>query len=279
MTMSDDGNHQDGEAGDGLFGAMLTLAGQTLQYYIYAGNDSAGVLSPERAEYEFYTVQPAILPGDVVMNEVMAAGYDSWIELLNTTTEPLDLNGMAISYDPVSSVRWNLPDTVIGAKGYYVFNPYADKGVTQPGTFPLSDAGGALALVNSGGGAVDSLAYGQQVPGKTTGRYPNGYGPVTFMPPTGGSHNRIGTTPPSGFLLYPNPARETVYLETGCCQGPMTVTIYSSTGDIVMEREYFCGKESVPEAFPVGISSLGSGLYLVMVSNNGDIATKKLIVY
>ena len=279
MTMTDDGNHQDGNAGDGLFGAILTIAGHTLQYYLYAENDSAGVLSPERAEYEFYTVQPAILPGDVVMNEVMAAGYDSWIELLNTTTEPLKVNGMAISYDPVSSVRWNLPDTVIGVIGYYVFNPYSDMGVTQPGTFPLSAAGGTLALVNSGGFPVDSLAYGQQVPGKTTGRYPNGYGPVTFMPPTGGSHNRIGTTPPSGFLLYPNPARETVYLETGCCQGPMTVTIYSATGVMVMKREYFCRQETVPEAFPVGTSQFGSGLYLIRVSGNGETTSQKLIIY
>ena len=70
--MFDDGVHTDGNAGDSIYGTGLACSGYTIQYYIYAENDSSAAFSPERAEYEYYAIQPVIKPGYVVINEMLA---------------------------------------------------------------------------------------------------------------------------------------------------------------------------------------------------------------
>jgi hypothetical protein len=52
--MYDDGMHNDGAAQDGIYATTLTMNSETMQYYIYAENDNAGIFSPQRAEYEYY---------------------------------------------------------------------------------------------------------------------------------------------------------------------------------------------------------------------------------
>jgi hypothetical protein len=54
--MYDDGMHDDGAAGDGVFGAFVTMQSDSLQYYIYAENTNAGAFSPARAEHEFHVL-------------------------------------------------------------------------------------------------------------------------------------------------------------------------------------------------------------------------------
>ncbi len=54
--MFDDGNHEDGAAGDGIYGVSLLAGNSSIQYYIYAENNDASAFSPVRAEYEFYAV-------------------------------------------------------------------------------------------------------------------------------------------------------------------------------------------------------------------------------
>jgi hypothetical protein len=52
LPMFDDGKHDDGAAGDGIFGTVF-LAKTGMQYYILAENDDAVGLLPERAGFEF----------------------------------------------------------------------------------------------------------------------------------------------------------------------------------------------------------------------------------
>lgn len=54
IAMFDDGQHNDGAAGDGIYGAIITLLSDYMQYYVYAENENAGIFSPQRAEHEFY---------------------------------------------------------------------------------------------------------------------------------------------------------------------------------------------------------------------------------
>ncbi|MFT4761948.1 MAG: hypothetical protein ACI9XO_004608 [Paraglaciecola sp.] len=56
IEMSDDGMHGDGESGDGIYGAFIpyTDLDTAVKYYIRAQNSEAMMLSPQRAEYEFY---------------------------------------------------------------------------------------------------------------------------------------------------------------------------------------------------------------------------------
>jgi hypothetical protein len=67
--MFDDGSHNDSLAADHIYGAKIIPDGDIIQYYVYAENDSAGIFSPERAEYEYYSIQPQIDKGDIIINE------------------------------------------------------------------------------------------------------------------------------------------------------------------------------------------------------------------
>jgi len=60
VHMLDDGNHNDGAAGDGVYGVSIQVGEAAFQYYIYAENNDAAMFSPERAEDEFYTLELAL---------------------------------------------------------------------------------------------------------------------------------------------------------------------------------------------------------------------------
>ena len=278
--MTDDGNHHDGVAGDGIFGARLTLDGKSIQYYIVAQNDSAAVLSPPRAEFEFYSIQPLLKPGDIVVNEILT-GSSPWIEVLNNTAEPLNVEGLSLSATKMSYGQWPLPDSIVRPGKYLVVYPdYMPDNSSNSASWPLSMSGGSIFLTDSLGTLLDSVTYSSQVSGKTTGRYPNGYGPMTFMPPTPGQYNRTGTTPVSGFGLYPNPARGTATIEMVNPQGPARVDIYNSMGMIVSENQFSTGLSTMESmAVQTDISELSAGLYMVKLTCNGNSTIKKLIIY
>ncbi|MCP4582564.1 MAG: lamin tail domain-containing protein, partial [candidate division Zixibacteria bacterium] len=96
--MLDDGNHNDGAAGDGVYGVSVQTGNTDLHYYIYAENDEAAMFSPARAEYEFYTIA---VTGDIAINEFMASNdttaadpdgdYDDWLELYNNSDNDISL--------------------------------------------------------------------------------------------------------------------------------------------------------------------------------------------
>ncbi|MCB0314021.1 MAG: hypothetical protein KDH84_12290, partial [Calditrichaeota bacterium] len=95
-VMKDDGQSNDGDAGDQYYGAVLPALGenQTLDYYISANDDQGAVnRTPYDAPASFYTVttpgnQPALF-----INEFMASNstviadpfgeYDDWVEIYN----------------------------------------------------------------------------------------------------------------------------------------------------------------------------------------------------
>jgi hypothetical protein len=68
VEMFDDGLHNDGTAGDNIYGVSIPIGASDLQYYIYSENTNAGIFSPQRAEHEYYNL---ILYNDVVINEIM----------------------------------------------------------------------------------------------------------------------------------------------------------------------------------------------------------------
>jgi hypothetical protein len=119
VQMFDDGAHNDGAAGDHVYGANVTLNGVTMEYYIYAENANAGLYSPQRAEHEYHTLAINIMlpaQGDILINEVMAdngtTAYDSngenddWVELYNTTSTAKDLTGLYLSDDLSNLIKW-----------------------------------------------------------------------------------------------------------------------------------------------------------------------------
>lgn len=223
VSMLDDGLHQDGAAGDGIFGASFVMLDPTMQYYIYAENAQAGIFSPARAEHEFYMATPN-LPnaGDVVINEILAdnesgeadeAGeLEDWVELYNNTSQPVSLFGLYLSDDPAERNKWAFPANVsIPANGYLIV--WMDNDDLQGpfhANFKLAAGGETLILSNGTSTVLDEVTFGQQLPDITYGRYPNGTGSFTFMPPTYSAQNSltIDTNEPQNEVtlrILPNP--------------------------------------------------------------------------
>ncbi len=203
VEMFDDGQHNDGQANDGLFGGSIDVNNSGCHYYIYAENNSAATFSPARAEYEFYNIDVVDDLSDVVINEFMASNdttaadqdgeYDDWIELFNTGDEDVSLSGCYLTDDETELFQWAFPDTSIEANGYLIV--WADEDEEQEGlhaSFKLSAGGESVLLVDSDGETVDGIDFGEQDEDISFGRFPNGTGPFLQMTPTFSDENVDG---------------------------------------------------------------------------------------
>ncbi|HNZ43219.1 MAG TPA: CotH kinase family protein [Bacteroidales bacterium] len=288
IKMFDDGNHNDGIAGDGVYGANILVSGTVVQYYIYAQNDSAGVFSPERAEYEFYSIQPQLRQGDFVINELMAVNnaaaadqdneYDGWIELFNATNEPQSLTNLFLSDDSLTLTKWGFPDTLVPGHGFVIV--WADNDLAQQGlhtNLSLNPAGGYLYVSGADNLLIDKVYYGQQIANKTFGRYPNGFGPFVYMPSSFAQNNYAGTSPVKDFLVYPNPAAGTIYIEMRPDEEISGFKIYNANGQQVFERNISnCNTDSA--ILEIDVSRFNIGLYIAVVETEKGIITKKFVV-
>jgi spore coat protein CotH len=156
VQMFDDGAHNDGAAGDHVYGASVTMNTAELEYYIYTENANAGLFSPQRAEHEYHTlltVVPLAAVGEVVVNEIMSSNSttaddnygesDDWIELYNTTSGALSVAGLWLSDDPINMSKWQIPaGTIIEPNGYLIIWTDEDGGQSGLHTnFKLTSAG------------------------------------------------------------------------------------------------------------------------------------------
>jgi len=282
----DDGQHNDGDAGDGIYGARISDIGHTIQYYLYAENDSAGIFSPEGAGYEYYSAQPVTMQGDLVINEVKASADpgkslpDHWIELLNTTSEPIGLSGFSLAAGESGLSQWEFPDTVIRAKSYLAVMSADDTSHGLQAGFSLPSGNGVIRLLNNNGTVIDSVLYGNSVPGKSIGRYPNGYGSFTYMIPSFSMNNFIGTTPAIGFSLYPNPARSAINIEIRDQNDPWSVEIINTLGKTLYSGTAGNERKTVPVSVStVDLTGFETGIYIIKVTCGEQVSIKKFIVY
>lgn len=289
VEMYDDGAHNDGAANDGTYGVALEITNALTQYYIYAENDDIGKFSPQRAEYEYYTItatstNPVV--GDLVINEFMASNdatqadqdgdFDDWIELYNNGSSPIDLEGYYLSDDPEDVMQWAFPaGTEIAANGYLVI--WADEDEDQSGlhaNFKLSAAAESVLLADASGTVIDEVSYVDQTTDISYGRLPNGTGDFQLMSPTFNAEN-TGTTStlelaPETVVLkaYPNPADHMFYLEIhGEEQKERLVSVYHLNGTIIYQNTIF-------EKTNIDASDWAAGMYIVRV----DDAFLKIVV-
>ena len=131
----------------------------------------------------------SLLKGSLFVNEFMASNqtiladeagdFDDWIELYNAADSAVHLQGLALTDNLRSPLRWSFPDVTIAAHGYLLvwadgeegegalhvsFNLGAAQG-EQLGLFQKS---GTHALV------VDTLSFGAQHQDTSYGRIPDG---------------------------------------------------------------------------------------------------------
>jgi spore coat protein CotH len=227
VVMFDDGNHNDGMPNDGVYGAKIVSSSNTVAYYFYADNDSAGVFSPVRAAYDFYTIQSPLKVGDLVINEIMSNNistvtdpsgkFEDWIELYNPTNFPVSTSGLFLTDTLGLLHKWELPNYLIPSGGYQVIWADEDGGQgDMHANFKLSNFGEQLILTSTDSLVIDSITYLPQTDDIAFGRSPNGSGSFAMISPTFNANNDFPNLIQQinrPVLIYPNPFTDFLYFE------------------------------------------------------------------
>lgn len=214
--MSDDGNHGDDAANDGIYGAATTNypAGTKVRYYVEAratNSAQAASFSPARAEHETfkYTVTLASATNSpVILNEFVADNktgitnqlgeHADWIELRNLTDSAVDLGGWYLSDDSTAPTKWQFPsNTHIAANGYLLVwaddNTSLTTATNLHAGFKLSKSGEQIVLTGPASAnypLYDTITFGSQTTDKSFGRSPANDDAWIIQSPTPGMANQ-----------------------------------------------------------------------------------------
>ncbi|MBK8644283.1 MAG: CotH kinase family protein [Saprospiraceae bacterium] len=295
ITLYDDGLHQDGTAGDGVYANQL-VAPQTdeIQYYIFAENNNIASLSPPRAEYEFHSLylkNESILSGEILINEFMASNksykqdergdYDDWIELYNSTDRPLSLRGAYLSDQSDNLAKWSFPDTTILPKSFLCI--WADEDGMSAGlhtNFKLSKSGEQIFLSNAAG-VIDSIFYSEQQDDNSYGRCATQW--QLFTKPSFAAANDCATgvndfeNGDHGMKVFPNPFKNLFYLQLPTPFHKEDVLgLYSLSGQFIkLDLPELDGQG---ELIPIRTRDLQSGLYLLKYQTGSKVYFAKVFV-
>jgi hypothetical protein len=287
VQMFDDGSHNDGAAGDHVYGVDALVNGVVFEYYIYAENSNTGLFSPQRAEHEFHSlnvVVPFPAVGSVLINEVVASNEtsaldqngesDDWIELYNTTSNPIDLSGMYLTDDALDLMLWSFPAaTTIPANGYLIV--WADNDVFQSGlhaSFKLN-ASGELVILSNGAVFHDQVGFGVQTTDVAYARCPDGGSTFAYVTPTYGvTNNCFANVENVRFevRVYPNPFDDQLTIELDE-QLTTTVRITDLNGKMLVQDNL-----NVQE-WTISTSDWANGMYIVTLENERGMKSLKLI--
>lgn len=131
---------------------------------------------------------PNLVPNAVVVNEILAnpdVPNQTWIEIENTTSAPIDLSNWFLSDDPLNLKKYMLgAGTIIPAGDFLVFDEQTSYGLGA-GAFTLSRLGGTtyLSQADAAGnllGYRDTQDYDASDVGVTLGRYVKSTGKQDF---------------------------------------------------------------------------------------------------
>lgn len=223
IQMFDDGQHGDGAANDGTFGATVPMTGVRLQYFIYADGTTLGAFSPARAAHNFHTLNWNTGSSSLVINELMASNdatiaasdgeYYDWIELYNASNEPIYLGDYGLSDDLTDPTKYILPADSLQPGGFTLIWA-SDQALPNPyhAPFKLSKSGEELALFhfpNTSADTADYILFTAQTTDISFGRsYDASPSWITFNTPTPNASNGtlgLPESPALDLMLYPNP--------------------------------------------------------------------------
>lgn len=142
-------------------------------------------------------------PAAIRINEWLASGIspypDDFVELFNPGTLPVDIGGWFLSDHPVGAPQQSPiePLTFIAARGLLAFTA-GNGNQGDEITFGLAAEQGEIALLDDRLAVVDSIVYGPQRTGVSSGRCPDGdFAIKALQSPTPGGPNACPFAPPA----------------------------------------------------------------------------------
>ncbi|WP_339886829.1 CotH kinase family protein [uncultured Flavobacterium sp.] len=287
--MFDDGAHNDGAAGDNVYGASIPVNAVAVQYYIYAENTNVGAFSPARAEHEFYTINatyPTITAGQLVVNEIMASNattvtdqdgeYEDWFELYNNSSVTLSLDNLYASDSQTNKLKWVFPSGITMAPGTYLII-WADQDLTQTGyhaDFKFSAGGENCILSYANGTEVENIVFGAQTTDMGYARIPNGTGSFVIQAPTFNANNESLSANQfelfnSSLKLYPNPTSNSLTISNNDF-AIESVQVINLQGQVLYKSNALNQNEVT-----IDLSNYSNGMYFVNVNNKTNIKVIK----
>ncbi|MCB0546943.1 MAG: CotH kinase family protein [Phaeodactylibacter sp.] len=291
VALYDDGAHQDGAAGDGLYGtAIPALNEPAVVHYFIQASDNIGQLSrlPFCGAYQL-AVGSSSAP--LAINEFMASNdrtiadeageYEDWVEIYNYGTEAVYLGNRYLSDNPDNPTKWQFPDIWIQAGEFILIwcDDDADQGQLHA-TYKLDADGEYIGIFDEAANnfaLIDGLEFGEQVTDQAIGRLPNGTGNFQVVHPTPGASNQplssvAGKDSVQGISVYPNPFRETVTLEAKGA-GVFQFRLSNALGQSIQEGNGWRG-----QPLELDLSGLPAGLYLISVQEDGRAAQSEKLI-
>ncbi|GJQ33547.1 MAG: hypothetical protein HBSAPP04_23860 [Ignavibacteriaceae bacterium] len=220
--------------------------------------------------------------------------FDDYLELYNSSNEPVTLTGMYLTDNRTALTKWRFeqPGLVIQPKAFLVV--WCDEDLTDPGVhtnFKLSKSGEEIFLTAPDGVTVlDSIIFGPQTTNVSFGRLPDGGTEWFPVPPTPGYTNVPVSvedeTLPAGYSLgrnYPNPfsagspsGSSTTSMDYTVKEGgELSLKVYNSLGEeVAVVAEGFVQPGRYTAVFESG--DLPSGVYFLRMAINGYSQTIKM---
>ncbi len=284
VMMADDGASGDRDPGDGIFGASLDAIDIAVDwsFRIHAyGADGRATKRP--CDPVSWQIDLPAIP--LFINEFMAdnAGYMSdengefadWLEIFNAGAEPVYLGNKYLSDNPELPSRWRMPDLTLPAGGFAWFWADDDEEDGPNHTnFRLNASGGSIGIYSSEEEQlypVHVLQYGIQAGNLSSGLFPDAGEFQELSVPTPGWSNvltSINTVESSGVQVFPNPARDRVYL------GPTACTSWIIQG---MEGRIWRSFSTTGDRW-LDLTGIPPGVYLLSGTCNQQMLTVRLVV-
>jgi len=232
---------------------------------------------------------------DIYVNEYWKR--NDWVELYNTTSEPIDVEGMFLTNDPANPQMFRIVksesqiSTLVPAQGYLIV--WCDKlpGQSQlHAPFKLSASGGTVMLTAADGSWSDSMTYSAMKGNETIGRYPDGAGDVFVMnvptieranlmtsyltvvkqPEVSGIHDLTASSDPLSVRFVVDRL-----VVRGAPAADVSITVYAANGLVVYEHtaSFTTGECEIP------VNGLPQGVCIARVHDStGQVSSCKFVV-
>mgnify|MGYP001259215435 CR=1 FL=1 len=117
-----------------------------------------------------------------------------------------------------------------------------------------------MILIDADSNLVDRVSFGTQATDVSYGRWPNGTGAFTAMPPSFEMENRLPTNADEPFLeqatlfVYPNPTRGILNLKSAGIESDKKIMVFTINGQVILETNYHS---------QIDLTYLPPGLYIL----------------
>lgn len=247
-NMFDDGKHEDGEAGDLMYGVLIkNIPDNTSLTYQIKVTDAINKTSTLPCIPVFIHGTGGENPA-LFINEFMASNdmtiadehgdYNDWIEVYNSEIETVWLGNLFLTDNLEQPGKWQMPDAYIQSGEFLLFwaDGEPDQGPFHT-NFKLSKGGEEIGIFDNSQMVIDEYTFGEQETDISEGRFPNGANNwVFFTAPTPRESNEYAAVPElktENIYLYPNPSDGGVV----SLSQPGNLKVYNVMGQLVFHVE------------------------------------------